>query len=69
MDMEGSEALMPFNVMTSDNDCNLIPSVGVLEASKMLYCWAGIELAPSVPWLVTLLTDPQSFPTVTSSAG
>ena len=27
---------MSLNVMTSDNDSNLIPSVGVLEASEML---------------------------------
>ena len=36
-----------------------IISVGVLETSKMFYCWAGIELAPSVPWLVTILTEPR----------
>ena len=28
---------MSFNVMTSDNDCDLVPSVGVLESSKMLF--------------------------------
>ena len=54
---------MSLYVMTSDNGCNLIPSFGVLEEleSNKMYYWVGIELAPTVPWLVTLLTHGASW--------
>ena len=66
--------IMPFNGITSNNDCNLIPPVGKLGASNMfnVHCsmldcnlsfaisgWR-FEPPPSVPWHVTLLTKPRS---------
>ena len=66
--------IMPFNDITSNNDCNLIPPVGKLGASNMfnVHCsmldcnlsfaisgWR-FEPPPSVPWHMTLLTKPRS---------
>ena len=54
---------MAFNIMTPDKDCNLIPSVGLLGASKMFkiailvaILERGVELSEATPRCVCICT-------------